>query len=477
MDQDELNFMKRAIEIAKKDPRPYFKIGTVIVTKDGEVKEAHGERISKGDHAEYTLLERKLIDKDVTGATLYTTLEPCTKTYHPTNPRKTCAQIISDRRIGRVVIGMLDPNPDIKGKGVNCLKEHNVQVNFFSDFSEELTRECEGLLDPSWVQLQRTRRQVKYENLFSLLEKYRNAQIFQYPRFTVDNALTLRLCPDIRRGWLMSKVELRHDTTKFPLPSEYMELYKKYSNKSYDEKGFKTDNPKIMLYRHPRSFTDAPPLTLHTRETVYSHTQFYKDVVIADDPTKREALIQKFVIGEERVAEFPHCLCLHIVVITNNGKVLIAKRAPDVEYYPNTWSCSIEENMKLEDLEGGIEGTVLRWGKRSLKEELGLTEGTDYSVDNLRILSVFLESEILNVSLCGHVVLNISSGRLERILRGVPREDEEFTGFKFLEYEDGNLIAEILGPTLPYHPTSRYRMIMALMKKNGMPTGAGKFFQ
>lgn len=133
--------------------------------------------------------------------------------------------------------------------------------------------------------------------------------------------------------------------------------------------------------------------------------------------------------------KFPHALCLHLVVIIDDNKVLITKRAPDVEHYPNTWSCSIEENMALKDLEDGTKKAVLKWGKRWLLEELGLTEDV-YNEDNLRVLSVFFESEILGVSLCGHVVLNISSDKLRRIIRSLPRMDYEFTAWDFLEYED-----------------------------------------
>lgn len=477
MDKGVLKFMKDAIEVAKKDPRPHFHVGAVLVTKDGKEFCDYGARLSIDDHAEQSLLEKKLTNKDVKGATLYTTLEPCTITYHPTNPRKTCARIISDRRIGKVVIGMEDPNPDIGGNGIRFLRMHGVKVNYFSEFSQELARECEGLLDPEWVQLQRIRRQVEYKELFSLLGKYRSPQISPYSGVAVGNAMTIRHCPDITGGWLMSEVELCHDPKKFSLPHEYRRLYKDYFDEFYDEKGFKTDNPKIMLCRNPRSFTDTLPLTLHTCETLYSHYLFYKDR-IAINSSRREPLIQELLVGEERVAKFPNTLCLHLVIVTFDGKVLISKRAPDVEYYPNTWSCSIEENMALKDLkgEGGTAKAVLEWGKRALLEELGLTE-TAYSTDNLRILSVFLENDILNISLCGHVVLNIPSNQLSRIIRALPRMDYEFTAWDFLEYEDKDLMAEILSPALPYHPTSRYRMLMTLIKKKGIPKGAEKFFR
>jgi len=464
--------MKMAIDEARNDARP-VKVGAVVVRAETVIGTAHGGEISADEHAEYAVLERKLIDQSVRGATLYTTLEPCTITYHPTNPRKTCVEIIKERMIDRVVIGIRDPNPDIYGTGEQSLKKHGIEVDYFP---KELTREIESLMS-DWIQQQRNRRQIRYEQMFARLEETRSPRISHYSGVAHRDNFSLRICPDITDGWSMSEIKLHLDdkAPEFHLPAEYRDLYEDYFHEHYDTKGFHIDNPKIMLRCYPRSFSDEPTLILHAQKTLYSHVQFYKDM-IANDSTKSDPLIQKLVVGEDRVAEFPHALCLHMVVVTNDGKVLITKRAPDVEYYPNTWSCSIEENMALKDLEDGAEGAALRWVKRALLEELGLTEAV-YRPDNFRILSVFLEVEILNVSLCGHAVLDISSEQLDRIIRALPRPDYEFTAWNYLQHEDAELIAEILSRSRPYHPTSGYRMLMALMKKNGIPSGSETFFR
>ena len=89
MDLDNESFMHLAVEEARKctpldrKKNPY--VGAVVVLKDGRVTKGHHEELGPGEHAEYTALERKLRDEVVAGATLYTTLEPCTERNPPKN--------------------------------------------------------------------------------------------------------------------------------------------------------------------------------------------------------------------------------------------------------------------------------------------------------------------------------------------------------------------------------------------------------
>jgi pyrimidine deaminase RibD-like protein len=129
--RDDRYFALLAIEEAKKsipeDDRPHPKVGAVIV-KDGKIltKAHRGENLKS--HAEYIALEVKLPDETVAGATVYTTLEPCTKR---NAPKICCAQRLVDRRVARVFIGMPDPNPDIRGLGDQLLNEAGIEIQLF----------------------------------------------------------------------------------------------------------------------------------------------------------------------------------------------------------------------------------------------------------------------------------------------------------------------------------------------------------
>ena len=138
-------FEEMAIEEARQsvaeDARAHPRVGAVVVKNGNVVSKAHRGERSKC-HAEFIALESKLPDDLVAGATIYTTLEPCTTRNHPKIP---CAQRLIERRVERVFIGILDPNPEIRGLGVQALNEAGIETQFFprdlQSQIEELNRE------------------------------------------------------------------------------------------------------------------------------------------------------------------------------------------------------------------------------------------------------------------------------------------------------------------------------------------------
>jgi len=108
-------------------------VAAIAVDKDGQkLGVAHRGEQAPGDHAEYTLLEKKLGSSaySLAGTTVYTTLEPCICRSEGKIP---CAERLIARKVGRVVIGMLDPNPNICGRGARMLRAHGIKVDYFPD--------------------------------------------------------------------------------------------------------------------------------------------------------------------------------------------------------------------------------------------------------------------------------------------------------------------------------------------------------
>lgn len=150
-------FARLAVDKAKLCPvdeasgNPMPRVG-VVIAKDGMLigwaakgvggEYAIGERIQKFDvtpteHAEQALLAQ-LHSVDLTGSSVYVTLEPCTK-------RKTgrsCADLLVERRIAVVYVGNCDPNPDIGALAWRLFHQHGISVKDFpSDLRNEARRD------------------------------------------------------------------------------------------------------------------------------------------------------------------------------------------------------------------------------------------------------------------------------------------------------------------------------------------------
>ena len=313
------------------------------------------------------------------------------------------------------------------------------------------------------------RRKQSYESvLIPILQRLKHESVLKFNVIAVDKAVTLQKCPEIEKGWLASEVNVNHKKINFQLPADLKNAYKDYYEKRF-KKEFGEDGTTVMLLENPRAFTDQPMLVLNTEESYYSYALFYWHCVAFDIERRNKMFDSLFSKGK---VLFPHNLCLHLVVVTADDKILFTLRSEKVRVNANTWSCSIEEMLRPEDLKGKHALAINRWAKRALFEELGLCSN-GYTDDNIRILSVFLEADRPNISLVGLVTLGLNQRELSEIIATLPRNDYEFTDVTFLSFQE--MAEQLLRPTRSYHPTSRYRMLMTLLHRLGEPNFALEF--
>ncbi|HEX8464864.1 MAG TPA: bifunctional diaminohydroxyphosphoribosylaminopyrimidine deaminase/5-amino-6-(5-phosphoribosylamino)uracil reductase RibD [Abditibacterium sp.] len=139
MTPDDEKWMRAALEWSWRgkgwtSPRP--SVGCVVV-KDGQV--VGGGHTQPGDgqpHAEVMALRDAQTRGGLSatnGATAYVTLEPCS--HFATTPP--CSQALIDAGIARVVVGIIDPNPLVAGRGFAHLRAAGVEVT-----ERVLEREC-----------------------------------------------------------------------------------------------------------------------------------------------------------------------------------------------------------------------------------------------------------------------------------------------------------------------------------------------
>ena len=119
-------YIKRCLEIAKKgigSTRPNPSVGAVIVVGDKIIGEGFTSPYG-GNHAEVNAIE-SVVDKELLKeATIYVTLEPCSH-FGKTPP---CSDLIIRSGIKKIVIGCVDSNSLVSGKGIERLKESGAEV-------------------------------------------------------------------------------------------------------------------------------------------------------------------------------------------------------------------------------------------------------------------------------------------------------------------------------------------------------------
>ena len=72
-----IKVMRQSVVETRDDGKQSPLVGAVLVRPDGQTETACRGELREGDHAEYTLLERKHRDARLDGAALFATLEPC----------------------------------------------------------------------------------------------------------------------------------------------------------------------------------------------------------------------------------------------------------------------------------------------------------------------------------------------------------------------------------------------------------------
>jgi diaminohydroxyphosphoribosylaminopyrimidine deaminase/5-amino-6-(5-phosphoribosylamino)uracil reductase len=123
--QDEL-FMLRALELAelgrgKVSPNPM--VGCVIVHENTIIGEGY-HQVYGGPHAEPNAIKAVKNPALLSESTVYVSLEPCAH-WGKTPP---CANLLVEKKVKKVVIGAIDSNPLVGGKGFRILNDAGIEV-------------------------------------------------------------------------------------------------------------------------------------------------------------------------------------------------------------------------------------------------------------------------------------------------------------------------------------------------------------
>lgn len=154
--------MIRAIRLAaSQNPHPNPRVGAVLLDAGGSlISEGAHERAGM-PHAEQVALERA--HGPVRGSTMVVTLEPCN--HHGRTPP--CTEALLDAGVTRVVVGMVDPDAQVSGRGIERLRRAGVRVDVVEP--GPLVEELQAL-DPGYLHHRRTGRARVVLKLASTLD-------------------------------------------------------------------------------------------------------------------------------------------------------------------------------------------------------------------------------------------------------------------------------------------------------------------
>jgi diaminohydroxyphosphoribosylaminopyrimidine deaminase/5-amino-6-(5-phosphoribosylamino)uracil reductase len=120
------HYIHRCFQLARKGAgftRPNPMVGAVIVYSDKIIGEGYHRKFGEA-HAEVNAINAVKDPSLLSKSTLYVSLEPCSH-YGKTPP---CAELIISKKIPRVVIAAVDPNPKVSGKGIQMLRDNGIEV-------------------------------------------------------------------------------------------------------------------------------------------------------------------------------------------------------------------------------------------------------------------------------------------------------------------------------------------------------------
>ena len=125
----DLHWLRQAVELSRDCPpsASAFSVGAVLVSEAGTViATGYSRELDPKDHAEEVALARVGSDELLSRATMYSSLEPC---LHRASRPRSCAALIIEAGIGRVVIAWLEPPLFAEGGGAAALRQAGVVVD------------------------------------------------------------------------------------------------------------------------------------------------------------------------------------------------------------------------------------------------------------------------------------------------------------------------------------------------------------
>jgi pyrimidine deaminase RibD-like protein len=140
-------WLQAAVDLSRRCPPSgtAYAVGAVVVGADGsELARGSSRETDQYQHAEEAALARLAPGTDLSGATVYSSLEPCSRRSRPA----TCTQLILDVGLRRVVIALREPPHFVRCEGVALLRAAGVEVLEIPDLADQVWAINANVLGP-----------------------------------------------------------------------------------------------------------------------------------------------------------------------------------------------------------------------------------------------------------------------------------------------------------------------------------------
>lgn len=196
----------------------------------------------------------------------------------------------------------------------------------------------------------------------------------------------------------------------------------------------------------------------------------------------RDRIVTEHVNSGLRVANYPNSLCLHLIIETSDGKVLITEISEEKSNdYPMTKAVSIGEQVELADFidpRDYQDDFVTQWTRRAVCEEFGLSENQYEQVFDertLRVLSLDIEMDIYNFALVCTMKMRHDCEEFKKLVSSTI-EQKEISDMQDMDLEE--IPKVLMGYPKnkgEYHPSSYLRLLMFYLYKNGYKRTCKRF--
>lgn len=285
----------------------------------------------------------------------------------------------------------------------------------------------------------------------------------------VDDCLELERAHPIARGWSPSNIHIQMRGTFRTLDDRFRELRDNWRSEHPDEES----HSKMSMHDFRVSAMDGR-VRISVEETEWAEVQPIHSALRS--PNGNILYAQLFpCIADLASCPIPNIMVVHGVIETGDNMLVLTQRGKMASYSPGHWSASFEEQVEPSDLEQG--GAVFHIAAaRGIDEEFSFT-GIDTYRD-CRVLSLCMDLGILNPAAVAYVKLPCSSTELAEAFRRVPNARNEFEpeSVHFVRFEPDPLSRLVLSENCDlgngytgtaWHPTSRYRLLLAMMHRFG----------